>query len=345
MSTISDNNYEGTKSATLTIGKVDLDVTAVAYSGADQVPALTLTPSDLSHTVTYNGGSDNPKNAADYAVVVTVNDSRYSETVNGTFTINPATITVTTADASRVYGDANPDFSVSYSGFMGSETASDLTTEATATTTAVATSTVGTYDIEGKGAAAGNYAFVYVDGTLTVSRATLTITPVDKTKTYLEVNPALTVTYGANDFKNGEDNSALSIQPTLTTTADANSEVGTYDIIVSGATATNYTIDQSAKGTLTVEQKDATVTIANTSQTYTGSGLEVSATPSVNGLQVDVSYTLDGVAVTSPTNAGSYAVTAAINDKNYTGTASGTLTIGQALSLIHISEPTRLRRI
>ena len=118
--------------------------------------------------------------------------------MNGTFTINPATITVTTADASRVYGDANPDFSVSYSGFMGSETASDLTTEATATTTAVATSTVGTYDIEGSGAAAGNYAFVYVDGTLTVSRASLTITPVDKTKTYLEANPALTVTYGVN---------------------------------------------------------------------------------------------------------------------------------------------------
>jgi len=328
VSTISDDNYEGTKSATLTIGKVDLDVTAVSYNGAEQVPTLTLTPSDLSHTVTYNGGSDNPKNAADYAVVVTVNDSRYEETVNGTFTINPATITVTAADASRVYGDANPDFSVSYSGFMGSETVSDLTTEATATTTAVATSTVGTYDIDASGAAADNYAFVYVDGTMTVSRAALTITPADKTKTYLDANPALTVTYSG--FKNSEDNTALSIQPTVSTTADANSEVGIYDITVAEADSANYTIDQSAKGTLTVGQKDATVTIANTSQTYTGSGLEVSATPSVGGLQVDVSYTLDGVAVASPTNAGSYAVTAAISDKNYTGTASGTLTIGQA---------------
>ena len=34
VSTISDDNYEGTKSATLTIGKVDLDVTAVSYNGA-----------------------------------------------------------------------------------------------------------------------------------------------------------------------------------------------------------------------------------------------------------------------------------------------------------------------
>ena len=195
VSTISDANYEGTKSATLTIGKVDLNVAAVSYSGAEQVPTLTLTPSDLSHTIKYNGGDVNPKNAGDYAVVVTVNDSRYSETVNGTFTINPATITVTAADASRVYGDANPDFSVSYSGFMGSETVSDLTTEATATTTAVATSTVGTYDIDASGAAADNYAFVYVDGTLTVSRAALSITPADKTKTYLDANPALTVTY------------------------------------------------------------------------------------------------------------------------------------------------------
>ena len=161
-----------------------------------------------------------------------------------------------------------------------------------------------------------------------MSRAALTITPADKTKTYLDANPALTVTYSG--FKNSEDNTALSIQPTVSTTAVANSAVGTYDITVAGADSANYTIDQSAKGTLTVEQKDATVTIANTSQTYTGSGLEVSATPSVNGLQVDVSYTLDGVAVASPTNAGSYAVTAAISDKNYTGTASGTLTIGKA---------------
>ncbi|MBN06834.1 MAG: hypothetical protein CMM45_03260, partial [Rhodospirillaceae bacterium] len=338
VSTISDANYEGTKSATLTIGKVDLNVAAVSYSGAEQVPTLTLTPSDLSHTIKYNGGDVNPKNAGDYAVVVTVNDSRYSETVNGTFTINPATITVTAADASRVYGDANPDFSVSYSGFMGSETVSDLTTEATATTTAVATSTVGTYDIDASGAAADNYAFVYVDGTLTVSRAALTITPADKTKTYLDANPALTVAYSG--FKNSEDNTALSIQPTVSTTADANSEVGTYDITVVGADSANYTIDQTAKGTLTVEQKGATVTIANTSQTYNGSGLGVSATPSINGLQVDVSYTLDGVAVTSPTNAGSYAVTAAINDKNYTGTASDTLTIGKANATITLGSLT-----
>ena len=328
VSTISNDNYEGTKSATLTIGKVALDVTAVTYNGAEQVPTLTLTPSDLSHTITYDGGSDNPKNAADYAVVVTVNDSRYSETVNGTFTINPATITVTAADASRGYGDENPDFSVSYSGFMASETASDLTTQATPSSAAAATSAVGTYDIEASGAAGGNYAFVYVDGTLTVSRAALTVTPDDKSKTYLDDNPPLTVSYSG--FKNSENNTALSIQPTIATAAVAGSSVGTYDITVSGADSPNYTIDQSAKGTLTVEKKDATVTIASTSQTYTGSGLEVSTTPSVSGLQVDVSYTLDGAAVVSPTNAGSYAVSAVINDSNYSGTASGTLTIDKA---------------
>ena len=66
VSTISDSNYEGTKSATLTIGKVDLNVAAVSYSGAEQVPTLTLTPSDLSHTIKYNGGDVNPKNAGDY---------------------------------------------------------------------------------------------------------------------------------------------------------------------------------------------------------------------------------------------------------------------------------------
>ena len=83
----------------------------------------------------------------------------------------------------------------------------------------------------------------------------------------------------------------MDIQPVVSTVADANSTVGTYDITVAGAVDTNYEIDQSAKGALTVEKKAATVVIGNTTQTYNGGELLVSTTPSVNNLKVDVTYT------------------------------------------------------
>ena len=52
-------------------------------------------------------------------------------------------------------------------------------------------------------------------------------------------------------FKNNETASVLSAQPTFSCSATSASEPGTYDIIVSGADATNYDIDY-VKGTLTI---------------------------------------------------------------------------------------------
>ena len=49
-----DDNYEGTKNATLTIAKVDLDVSSVAYNGSNQEPKITLVPNDLKYEITYD---------------------------------------------------------------------------------------------------------------------------------------------------------------------------------------------------------------------------------------------------------------------------------------------------
>ena len=40
----------------------------------------------------------------------------------GTLGITPATLVVTAADASRTYGDADPAFTVNYSGFVNGQT-------------------------------------------------------------------------------------------------------------------------------------------------------------------------------------------------------------------------------
>jgi hypothetical protein len=107
----------------------------------------------------------------------------------------------------------------------------------------------GTYTIECSGGSDDNYSFAYVDGTLTVDPAALTIKAEDKSKTYGSANPALTASYSG--FVNGDDEGDLDIPVSLSTLADATSPVGSYVITASDAADANYTIT-FVNGTLTV---------------------------------------------------------------------------------------------
>src|SRR6202041_1253269 len=102
-------------------------------------------------------------NLADYNVVYT----------NGTLTIGQATLTVTAANATRTYGAANPIFSASATGTVNGDTFNF-----TETTIATAASPVGSYPIVpvATGTNLSDYNIVYVDGTLSVGQATLTVT-------------------------------------------------------------------------------------------------------------------------------------------------------------------------
>ena len=73
-----------------------------------------------------------------------------------------------TKSYSRMMGEANPEFEVTYSGFRNRETAEVLTKLATATCEATPDSPAGDYDIVPSGAEAENYEFTYVPGVLTV---------------------------------------------------------------------------------------------------------------------------------------------------------------------------------
>jgi len=63
-------------------------------------------------------------------------------------TVGKKALTATAADKSRLYGAANPAFTVSYSGFYGADTAAVLDTAPTASTAATATSNVGTSGVK-----------------------------------------------------------------------------------------------------------------------------------------------------------------------------------------------------
>ena len=83
-------------------------------------------------------------------------------------TIGKATLTITANDCTKLEGEDNPELEVSYSGFKYGDDASSLTTQPIVTTTATVDSPAGTYPITVSGAASNNYAFTYVNGTLTV---------------------------------------------------------------------------------------------------------------------------------------------------------------------------------
>ena len=203
---------------------------------------------------------------------------------NGSLTISaPDPITVTAKSYSRVYGDANPSFGYDVSGGTLSGTPS-ITCEATAT------SPVGEYDIVVAQGSVTNGSVTYVKGKLTITKAPLNISAGTYSMKQGEALPTFSASYSG--FKNGETEDVLTTKPTLSTSATPSSAPGTYDVVVSGASAQNYEINYT-NGTLTITATTTeaiTITAksysrvygdANPSFGYDVSGGTLSGTPSI----------------------------------------------------------------
>jgi hypothetical protein len=112
------------------------------------------------------------------------------------------------------------------------------------------------------GADATNYALEQPVLTASISKASLTVTADDQTRLYGEVNPKLT--FGYSGFVNGEDASVLATLPSVSTLADAGSNVSDYAITVGDGSDENYDFSYVDgvlavnPAPLTVKAKDAT---------------------------------------------------------------------------------------
>jgi hypothetical protein len=166
-----------------------------------------------------------------------------------------APLTITAQNKSKVYGATVPQLTAAYSGFVNGDTVSSLDSSVSLGTSATSSSPVNTYPITASGAADANYSITHVNGTLTVTRAPLTIRADDKSKTYGAANPALTATY--TGFVNGDTPASLDV-PVSLSTVPASSGVGTHPINASGAADANYTITHLA-GTLTINRAPLTI--------------------------------------------------------------------------------------
>jgi hypothetical protein len=163
--------------------------------------------------------------------------------------INPATLIGIAGNQSRLYGGANPGFTVSYTGFVSGENSSLLTGSLSFSTTANINSPAGNYAVTPSGQSAPNYTIQYVPGTLTVSPAPLNVAANNTTRAYGTANPQFTATFAG--FVNGENTNVLGGALTFTTTAQANSAPGDYPIVPGGVSSANYSIT-FVNGTLTI---------------------------------------------------------------------------------------------
>ncbi len=90
-------------------------------------------------------------------------------------TVTPAPLTIIADDTTRPFGQANPAFTLTYSGFQNKETASALVAAPQGSTTATAASPAGDYPITVAGAEDSNYSFDYIPGTLKVTPVNMAV--------------------------------------------------------------------------------------------------------------------------------------------------------------------------
>jgi hypothetical protein len=151
---------------------------------------------------------------------------------------------VVTAEATRIYGRQGGIITTLVLGAPvegDAEVSCDLIT--------VLTTPVGTYPIEVKMGTIVTTGVELREGVFTITPAELTVTAKSYTRNTGEQNPEFEITY--KGFRNKETAEVLTVLPTATCEATADSPGGVYDIIVSGGEAQNYTF-KCVNGTLTV---------------------------------------------------------------------------------------------
>ena len=196
--TATSSSAVGSSPTTSCSGAVDPNYSTIKYvNGAVMVTPAPLTIIAGNGTMTYGGtppiitpsfvGLVNGDNAATLGVTCTsaatssspvgngytsscsaATGTNYTITyVTGTVTVTQARLVITASSATINYGALVPAITASYSGFVNGDTAANLTTQPTCSTTAVSTKP-GTYPSSCTGATDPNYTISYINGTVTV---------------------------------------------------------------------------------------------------------------------------------------------------------------------------------
>jgi len=171
------------------------------------------------------------------------------------------------------------------------------------------------------------YLISYVDGALTINKATATVTANSGSGTYSGIAQSVSG-FTASGLVNGE---AAGVLTGVTATGAIGTNAGTYTTTASG-TDGNYTLT-FVNGALTISKANATVTANSGSGTYSGIAQSVSGFTASGLVNGETASVLAGVSATGATgiNAGSYTSTASGTDGNYNlSFVDGNLVINKA---------------
>lgn len=304
----------------------------IGLKGNDNVDNVLLTPPILSTTATPSS------NVGEYSIIVN-GGSSHNYTLSyrsGILTVNKAPLSVIVENADRLYGEANPTFKRSYLGFkLGDTENTAFSVRPTVSCSATKSSNVGEYPIIVSGGISKNYEVMsYENGILTITKATAILTPINKERYYFEENPSFDFTLSG--LRNNDSKSCVTVLPQYTCSATKLSDVGTYTINASGATAANYNFEYG-EGALIVNPRQLTASVGNYSRIYGADNpiFEISYTGFVNNEDATI-LSKPSVATCSATklsDVGSYPITLSGGSAtNYiiSNYNNGTLTIDKA---------------
>lgn len=249
------------------IPAITSQIVMTGWTGTDTFDTVATT-GQASATTTYTQGS--PTGTYPIDIEGTYASDNYSfKYVDSTLVVGKRALTVTVADDEITYGAAIPEYTVNnltFEGFYGDD---DYTVLSPAPVVAAENyyvgANAGTYVIKCDAGASANYDVTVNNGTLTVNKAVLTVTPDDQVIPYGSPVPSFTSTY--KGFVAGDSLSTTVITGaiTYTTTYAQNRPVNEYTstAVVAELSATNYTF-VGANGKVTVIKATPSVTVAPT---------------------------------------------------------------------------------
>jgi hypothetical protein len=237
------------------------DITYGSALGATQLDATTTVPGSFVYTpapgTVLSAGAGQtlsvkftPTDTADYLPMTTT----------APITVNRAPLLITATSTTKVYGQPNPAFAVTYSGLTNGDLPSSLAGSLHFTTVATASSPVNTYSVVPGGLTSPNYAIALVAAELVVTPASLTIAAIDQSRVYGNPNSPLTAYY--QGFINGDTPASLTAPVVLSTPAMSASLAGSYPVFVRGAASPNYTI-RFVSGTLSITPPTNPIILGN----------------------------------------------------------------------------------
>jgi MBG domain (YGX type) len=182
------------------------------------------TPSSLGGTFSFSTPATASSPVGNYAITPSsVTSSNYAISfVNGVLSITPAPLTITANNVTRIYGQPNSAFTVSYGGFVNGDTAGSLGGTLSFSTPATASSPVGTYSITPSGLTSTNYAITFVNGSLTVIPAPLSATGVN-----FQATAGAPFSGTVATFQNADPFGSVNSYTATITWGDGNSSAGT----------------------------------------------------------------------------------------------------------------------